>query len=76
MIFDTITDQGPGVPNASLPRIFGALYRSDTARTRETGGNGLGLSIVKTYIEAMHGNGVARNAIGGGIIVEVMLLRG
>ena len=69
-----ISDQGPGVPEASLPRIFDAFYRPDIARTRETGGNGLGLAIVKTCLEAMHGSVTARNRSGGGLIVEMTLL--
>jgi len=55
-----VSDNGPGVPIDSLPRLFDAFYRPDTARTRETGGTGLGLAIVKTCIEACRGTVVAR----------------
>jgi two-component system, OmpR family, sensor histidine kinase CpxA len=67
----TITDYGPGVPEDSLPRLFDAFYRPDIARTRETGGNGLGLSIVKSCIEATHGSVRAHNGPRGGLVVEL-----
>ena len=57
----SIADSGPGVPEDDLPRIFDAFYRVDTARTRETGGVGLGLTIVKTCMESCHGSVQARN---------------
>ncbi len=69
----TIQDQGPGVPETSLPRLFDAFYRPDTARTRETGGHGLGLAIVKTCIEAIHGTVHAKNLPQGGLMIEVVL---
>ena len=57
----SVADDGPGVPPPELPRIFDAFYRVDTARTRETGGVGLGLSIVKICVEACGGTVSARN---------------
>ncbi len=68
-----VTDTGPGVPPDDLPRLFDAFYRVDTARTRETGGVGLGLSIVKTGIEALGGSVEARNQPGGGLEVTLRL---
>ncbi len=65
----TVTDQGPGVPEEALNRLFDAFYRPDLARTRENGGAGLGLAIVKTCIEATHGSVTARNRAGGGLEV-------
>ncbi|SIS66211.1 sensor histidine kinase [Salimicrobium salexigens] len=52
-----ISDQGPGVPEESLPHLFERLYRVDKARSREQGGSGLGLAIVKEIVE-MHGGTV------------------
>ncbi len=69
----TVADRGPGVPEAELPKIFDAFYRVDTARTRETGGVGLGLSIVKSSVEAVGGTVSARNRPGGGLEVSLRL---
>lgn len=52
-----VVDQGEGIPRASRERIFERFYRGDKARSRETGGSGLGLSIVK-HVAADHGGRV------------------
>jgi two-component system phosphate regulon sensor histidine kinase PhoR len=53
----SVRDEGVGIPDADLPRVFERFYRVDKSRTREEGGTGLGLAIVKHLVEA-HGGRV------------------
>jgi len=68
-----VSDSGPGIPEADLPRLFDRFYRSGMSRDRATGGAGLGLAIVKAIVTAHGGTIGAANAPGGGAIFAVRL---
>jgi two-component system phosphate regulon sensor histidine kinase PhoR len=68
-----VLDEGPGIPEADLQRIFERFYRVDKARSRETGGTGLGLSIVKHLADLHGGSATAANRAGGGAVFTVRL---
>lgn len=64
----TVADTGPGIAPADLPHLFEPLYRSDAARSQETGGAGLGLTIAQRIVQAHGGTLHAANRPGGGAI--------
>jgi two-component system, OmpR family, phosphate regulon sensor histidine kinase PhoR len=72
----TVSDRGPGVPEADLPRIFERFYRVDRSRSRDPGGTGLGLSIVKHLVELHGGTVSATNRAGGGASLRLRLPAG
>jgi two-component system sensor histidine kinase CpxA len=69
----TISDHGPGVPEAALAQLFDPFYRVDVSRARETGGTGLGLAIVKTCVESCGGRAACRNRAPHGLSVVITL---
>jgi len=69
----SVADQGPGLPEAELEEVFTPFYRLEPARTRETGGAGLGLAIVRTCVEACRGTVSCRNRTPAGLEVTIRL---
>jgi signal transduction histidine kinase len=69
----TVTDTGVGIPAQDLERVFERFYRADASRARETGGFGLGLSIVRDLVRAMGGTVVAERVPEGGSRFRVTL---
>ena len=69
----SVADGGPGVPAEALPKLFDRLFRVESARTRATGGAGLGLSICKSIVEAHGGTIEARKAAAGGLETVIKL---
>lgn len=69
----SIIDNGPGIAADDLPHIFQRFYRADRSRTRDTGGAGLGLSIVKTFVEAHGGKISAKSTAKNGTRITFTL---
>jgi signal transduction histidine kinase len=61
-----VADTGVGIPPEELPHVFDRFYRGGPARDRASGGAGLGLAIVREFVEAMGGKVTANSTIGEG----------
>ena len=72
----TVADDGPGIPLVHRQRVFDRFYRADDSRSRETGGSGLGLSIVKSIIEAHDGDVALESQLGKGTAIRITLPAG
>ncbi|WP_231442800.1 sensor histidine kinase [Brevibacterium zhoupengii] len=68
-----VRDHGDGIDPEVVPRIFERFYRLDVSRTRDTGGSGLGLSIVKAIVENHHGAISVHQTPGGGATFRIDL---
>ncbi|MEY4000158.1 MAG: hypothetical protein RLZZ626_513 [Actinomycetota bacterium] len=68
-----VRDHGEGIPAELRERVFERFYRTDSSRNRETGGSGLGLSIVRSIIDRHRGQIVASETPGGGATFRVWL---
>jgi two-component system phosphate regulon sensor histidine kinase PhoR len=71
----SVGDNGPGIDERHLPRIFERFYRVDAGRSREVGGTGLGLSIVKHLVEAMGGTVSVESKLNHGTTFSFSLKR-
>ncbi|SES27016.1 sensor histidine kinase [Salisediminibacterium halotolerans] len=68
-----VSDQGEGIAKHHLPYLFDRLYRVDKSRSREFGGSGIGLAIVKKIIEAHGGSIEAKSVVGKGTEMIISL---
>jgi two-component system OmpR family sensor kinase len=68
-----VLDDGPGIPESERDRVFERFHRTDSARSRTTGGAGLGLAIVRAIAEA-HGGQVRATNPGAGYGARIELI--
>jgi signal transduction histidine kinase len=71
----TVDDEGPGIPESELARVFAPFYRVEGSRSRETGGVGLGLAIARAIVHADGGTLVLANRPAGGLRATLTLPR-
>ena len=69
----TVTDTGIGIPSEDLKRVFERFYRVDKARSRQAGGTGLGLPIVKDIVEKFGGSVSVESQLGKGTRFTIYL---
>lgn len=72
----TIDDDGPGIPESEMEKVFAPFYRVEGSRNRKTGGIGLGLTVVRTIIRGHGGDVRLENRIEGGLRVTVTIPQG
>ncbi len=68
-----VEDEGPGIPEAELDKVFSPFYRVEPSRGHETGGIGLGLSVAQSVIDKHGGEIELSNREQGGLRVRVLL---
>jgi two-component system OmpR family sensor kinase len=68
-----VADDGPGIPEPDLQRLFDRFYRAESSRARATGGAGLGLAIVKAIVVSHQGTIAVANRPEGGAVFTVSL---
>lgn len=67
-----VSDHGPGIPKKALKKVFDDFYRVDSSLSRKTEGTGIGLSLVKKYVQGMGGRVQAQNNDGGGCAITMV----
>ncbi len=70
-----VCDEGPGIPEAELERVFEPFYRLESSRNRDSGGTGLGLTIARDIAQAHAGSLTVHNRDGGGLEAVLTLPR-
>ena len=68
-----VIDNGIGIPEKDIPYVFERFYRSDSSRSKNTGGSGIGLTIVKSFVQAHGGRVYLESETDKGTIVTVEL---
>ena len=70
-----VADQGPGIPEEQLEKVFERFFRTDESRTpgEESSGTGLGLAIAKAIVELHQGEITAENRPEGGAVFRVLI---
>ncbi len=68
-----IDDEGPGISEAELAKVFEPFYRLEDSRSRDTGGTGLGLAIAQSIVQAQGGELTLTNRVGGGLRASIKL---
>ena len=68
-----IEDRGPGIPEALRERVFDPFFRVEASRSRDTGGSGLGLAVVRAIVQRHDGTIRLEDRPGGGLRVRVTL---
>jgi len=71
----TVDDEGPGIPEEELERVFSPFYRLESSRSSDTGGTGLGLSVARAMVLANGGEITLGNRPDGGLRATVRLPR-
>jgi len=68
-----IADDGPGLPEAELEKVFQPFYRVEASRSRDTGGSGLGLALARDVFRRLGGDLVLANRAEGGLVARAWL---